>query len=233
MIKKISGKSLMFMALYEFLGTFIALVGVNCAVNNAAVVAIGFFIAATLTGRVCGGHFNAAVTLAVFICEGKWSRNIGIACLIMVVDLMGAYAAMAISIAMLGVDGTFTLLPPIDKQTEIFSNIWFILICETLFTWVLVSTVLFVKYRKVAATQDGMLSNLTVALAIFVTVSMSSPITGGGLNPTFGLALISTDIISKEYHPEKLDPVHPPFLISYTIGPLLGGILAAVMLLIT
>lgn len=79
-----------------------------------------------------------------------------------------------------------------------------------------------------------MLSNLTVALAIFVCVSMAGPITGGGLNPTFGLALISTDIIVEHsYGAEKTDPVYPYYLISYTIGPLLGGALASFLLLLS
>lgn len=108
----ISGKNLIFLSLYEFFGTFIALVGVNCAANNAAVVAVGFFIAATLTGRVCGGHFNAAVTLAVYICERKWIKNLPIALMIMIVDLLGAFTAMGVSLALLGIDNTFTLLPP-------------------------------------------------------------------------------------------------------------------------
>eukprot|EP00347_Sterkiella_histriomuscorum_P017936 403347415 len=231
--KTITYKSLLFMAIYEFLGTFIALVCVNCAVNNAAVVGVGFFIAATLTGRVCGGHFNGAVTLAVYLCEARWCENLPIALIIVVVDLMGAYAAMAVCLAMQGVDGTFTLIPPSDHQSSEFSNVFIVMVEEALFTWILVSSILFIKYRKVSATEDGMLSNVTVGLAIYVAVSMSGPITGGGLNPTFGLALISTDILTKAYYPEKTDPVHPPFLVSYTIGPLIGGILAALLLLLT
>jgi glycerol uptake facilitator-like aquaporin len=104
---------------------------------------------------------------------------------------------------------------------------------EALFTWILVSSILFIKYRKVSATEDGMLSNVTVGLAIYVAVSMAGPITGGGLNPTFGLSLITTDMICKAYYPEKSDPVHPPFLFSYTIGPLIGGALAAMLVLLT
>jgi glycerol uptake facilitator-like aquaporin len=78
-----------------------------------------------------------------------------------------------------------------------------------------------------------MLSNLTVGLAIYVTVSMSGPITGGALNPTFGLALVSTDILVKAYYPSKTAHVIPEFLLSYTIGPLLGGVLAGLMLILT
>ncbi|CDW91031.1 aquaporin-like protein [Stylonychia lemnae] len=232
-LQLISRKSFIFLALYEFLGTFIALLSVNCAQNNSAVVGVGFFIAATLTGRVSGGHFNGAVTIAVYIIEGRWCKNLFVAFFVIVVDILAAFTAMAVALAMLGVNGTFTLLPPQTKQLVDFGDIITVLFEETLFTWILVTSILFVKYRNVTATSDGMLSNLTVGLAIYVTVSMSGPITGGALNPTFGLALISTDIIAKGYYPEKTAPVIPEFLISYTIGPILGGILAGLMLILT
>lgn len=102
---------------------------------------------------------------------------------------------------------------------------------EALFTWILVSSILFIKYRKVAATHDGMLSNLTVGLAIYVCVSMAGPITGGGLNPTFGLVLITTDLISQTVNPNIQGISKPYFLFSYIIGPFIGGILAALLLL--
>lgn len=191
-----NNKGILFMALYEFIGTFIALLGVNCSFNNAAVTGVGFFIAATLTGRVCGGHFNGAVTLAVYIVEARWKDNLPIALLIIVVDLMGAYAAMGICVAMLGPGGTVKLVPAEDVHDDSVANIFQIMAEEALFTWILVSSILFIKYRKVAATHDGMLSNLTVGLAIYVCVSMAGPITGGGLNPTFGLSIITTNLIS-------------------------------------
>lgn len=123
LLKMISGKNFLFLAFYEFIGTFIALVGINCARNDAAVAAVGIFIAATLTGRVCGGHFNAAVTLAVYICERKWLKNLGIAIMVMIVDILGAFCAMGVSIALLGFNDTFSLLPPPDKRDDSASSI--------------------------------------------------------------------------------------------------------------
>ena len=162
--------------------------------------ATGFFIAATLTGRVCGGHFNAAITLAVYITEGKWLKNLPVALLIMFIDLCGAFAAMMISVAMLGENNVFKLVPPsLNKTPPTEPSVVGILFTEALFTYILVSTVLFVKYRKVSATTDGMLSNLTCALAVFVCVSMAAPITGAGLNPTFGLTLQVTNIVIQQY----------------------------------
>ena len=59
------------MSIYEYIGCLLFLVGINCSQNDASVAALGLFIAATLTGRLSGGHFNMAVTLAVYTVEAK------------------------------------------------------------------------------------------------------------------------------------------------------------------
>ncbi len=73
---------------------------------------MSLFIAATLTGRMSGGHFNGAVTVAVYLVEGKWKKNLPIALLVLISDLLGAYSAMLIAIYFLGSDNIFTLVPP-------------------------------------------------------------------------------------------------------------------------
>jgi glycerol uptake facilitator-like aquaporin len=56
------------------------------------------FIACILTARVGGGHFNMAVTLGVYIVEGKhWKRNIPIALTVIVADILGGYTGIAIA----------------------------------------------------------------------------------------------------------------------------------------
>jgi glycerol uptake facilitator-like aquaporin len=65
-------RSYLYMALYEFMGMTIFLVGINCSQNSASVAALGLFISATLTGRLSGGHFNMAITFAVYLVEAKW-----------------------------------------------------------------------------------------------------------------------------------------------------------------
>jgi glycerol uptake facilitator-like aquaporin len=90
------------MATYEFLGMVIFLVGINCSQNNPAVVALGLFISATLTGRLSGGHFNMAITFAVYLVEGKYLQNAPVALSVALVDLIGAFTAMVISVGMLG-----------------------------------------------------------------------------------------------------------------------------------
>ncbi len=92
---------------------------------------------------------------------------------------------------------------------------------------IFVSTVLSVKYRKVSATTDGMLSNLTVAIGLYVVVRMAGPLSGGGVNPTIGTATIITGAIIFNTDDESGKYVSPIFLIPYIAGPLLGGMMAA------
>jgi glycerol uptake facilitator-like aquaporin len=106
------------------------------------------------------------------------------------------------------------------------------MLVEMFFTFILVSIVLFVKYRAVTSTSDGMLSNCTVAIAIYVCVVMASPLSGGGLNPTFSLAIITTHLIVDAVDTD-VDHSKPEFLVPYIIGQLIGGIFAALMLKIT
>jgi glycerol uptake facilitator-like aquaporin len=71
--------------------------GINCSGNDASVTSLGLFVAATLTGRVFGGHFNMAITFAVYVMEGKFKKNFSIALMVMVIDIVGAFTAMVIS----------------------------------------------------------------------------------------------------------------------------------------
>jgi glycerol uptake facilitator-like aquaporin len=141
----IAQKSYIFLALYEFFGCMIALIGINCSGNSAIVCAMSIFIAATLTGRVSGGHFNGAVTLGVYLVEGKWCKNLPIASLVFICDLLGAYAAMFISVGYLGSNDIFHLVPPETRRNA--ESFFYLIIVECFFTFVLVSIVLFVKYR--------------------------------------------------------------------------------------
>ena len=63
---------MIWLAVFEFLGTAIFLLGINFSGGAGPIVALSLFIAAILTGRVGGAHFNGGVTLAVYIVEGKW-----------------------------------------------------------------------------------------------------------------------------------------------------------------
>jgi glycerol uptake facilitator-like aquaporin len=102
LIKQPKLKNYLFMVLYEYFGMVLFIVALNCSRNNAAVAALGLFVAATLTGRVSGGHFNMAITFAVYLMEGKFKKNLPIALLVIITDIIGAFTGMAIAIGFLG-----------------------------------------------------------------------------------------------------------------------------------
>ena len=67
-----------------------------------------------------------------------------------------------------------------------------------------------------------MLSNLTVAIALYVCVMMAGPLSGGGINPTIAIAIITTDTLT-----QTNNEGHALFLIPYILGPLIGCIASA------
>ena len=90
-------KSYMKLFLFEYIGTAIFLLGINYSGGDAMVIASAIFIAAILTGRIGGAHFNGGVTLAVYIVEGKWRRNLPIAVTIWIADILGAYSGIGVA----------------------------------------------------------------------------------------------------------------------------------------
>jgi glycerol uptake facilitator-like aquaporin len=135
---------------------------------------------------------------------------------------------MLISIGLLGPDHTFALVPSGNNKNYSLDYMLYLMLIEAFFTMVFVSTVLFVKYRRVSATTDGMLSNLTVAIALYVCVRMAGPLSGGGLNPSIAIAIITTDAV--QYGFGSSHNGHILFLIPYILGPLMGGLIAAGLL---
>jgi len=98
---KIKGlKSYLWIALYEFLGTAIFLLGINFSDGNVAVVGLSLFIAAILSGRVGGGHYNAGVTIAIYLIERKWIKNLPIMVVIIIADILGAYTGILVAIGL-------------------------------------------------------------------------------------------------------------------------------------
>jgi len=76
-----SFKDKMIICFYEFLGTAMLLLGYNF---TSAGLAVGFnlFVGILLAGKVSGGMFNPAVTLAVYTEQAKFLKEIQMVLLI-------------------------------------------------------------------------------------------------------------------------------------------------------
>ena len=62
--------------LYEMFGTALFIFGVIMT-SNAATIPFSLFASIIIFGAVTGGHFNPAVTLGVYVAEGKdYGKNL-------------------------------------------------------------------------------------------------------------------------------------------------------------
>ncbi len=87
----------------EMFGAAILMFGINFNTSAYPIgPALALFVAIIFTGALSGGHHNPAVTLSVYIAEGKWGKNLVTMFLLMLAQLVGAYIGMAISYLMIG-----------------------------------------------------------------------------------------------------------------------------------
>lgn len=167
--------------LAEFIGTFFLVLTIGCTVipDTAGVIAPLAIGAALMVmvfagGHISGGHFNPAVTLAVFI-RGRFDvKEILPYWLAQVVGgVVAAYAAMFL----VGKSGTATEL----------TNLPQVFMAEFLFTFALAYVVLN------CATAKGTLDNSFYGLAIGMTVMVGAfsvgSISGGAFNPAVAVGI--------------------------------------------
>lgn len=168
--------------LVEFIGTFFLVFTIGMVVINTgdsvllAPLAIGsaLMVMVYAGGHISGGHYNPAVSLAVFLRGKLTSRELGI---YWVVQLLGAAVASGVVLFLKG-NPTVTAFP-VDSIRA--------LIAEFLFTFALCYVVLNV------ATAKGTAGNSFYGLAIGFTVAAGAyavgPISGAAFNPAVALGL--------------------------------------------
>jgi aquaporin Z len=163
----------------EFIGTFFLVLTVGCTVIPGAAgvippLAIGgaLMVMIFAGGHVSGGHFNPAVTLAVFVrgrCPSKDVIPYWIA------QLLAGLAAALVAVFLCGKSGT-----SMDIQ-----NVPAALVAEFLFTFALAYVVVN------SATAKGTAGNSFYGLAIGMTVMVGAfavgSISGGAFNPAVAL----------------------------------------------
>jgi aquaporin Z len=210
--------------LAEFVGTFaLIFIGAGSIMTMAqwdptggALVGIaaahGFVIAVMVTavGHVSGGHFNPAVSTALLVTRRlkpvEWAAYV-------VVQLVGAtVAALALSVLYDTVikDKTGLGTPSLAAGHTTGQG----LLLEGILTFFLVFTVFAVAVDGRGAFK--IVAGLPIGFVIFFDILMGGPTTGGAMNPArwFGPALVSGNWSNGWL---------------YIIGPIVGGIIAAVI----
>lgn len=195
----------------EFIGTYflVLTIGLNVLQRIAlAPISIGFILMAFIfaTGKVSGGHFNPAVTLGVLICRPGLLLRDGL--LYVVAQLAGAVAAGLTYTAMLG--ATFSLKPGAGYTMEDA------MLAEALFTVALVFVVL-----SVATTGSNQYFGLSIGFTVTAAAFSVGRVSGASLNPAVAFGVIGSHWLHMGGGLEQLVP--------YTLGPLLGALVAAVL----
>jgi aquaporin Z len=196
----------------EAIGTFFLVLTVGLTVSQSvpmAPLAIGssLMIMVYMGGHISGGHYNPAVSLAVFL-RGKLQRR----------DLLGYWVSqfvgglLAAGIVYVTLGATFAASPG-DGVT-----FWTAVLIELIYTFALCIVVL--HTATTADTEGNSYYGLAIGFTITVAAFAGGPISGGAFNPAVGVApAIYAALLG------KAGALSHAWI--YLIGPLMGGALAA------
>jgi aquaporin TIP len=203
----------------EFVGAFaLTFVGAGAiiATRGGDLVAIAFAhglaiaVMVTALGHISGGHFNPAVTIATMFTK-KIGVELGL--LYVIFQLLGSIFGAFLLVAAFPEDlyGAVALGTPTVSSVITAPNA---VVIEAILTFFLV----FVIFGAAIDARNQMKSvaGLAIGLTVTLDILMGGPLTGAAMNPAraFGTALISRSFDNQ---------------LVYWIGPILGGIIAALV----
>jgi aquaporin Z len=198
--------------LTEFIGTFFLVLTIGLTVLGGtplAPLAIGcsLMIMVYMGGHVSGGHYNPAVSLAVFL-RGKMASSAELF-RYWIAQIVGAIVAALTVWCVTG--KTFAPTPSPEASTTAALTV------EFLYTFALALVVL--NSAVSAKTQGNSFYGLAIGFTIVVAAFAGGPISGGAFNPAVGLGptVIHATMGEGGW----------AFLWLYLVGPLLGGAVAA------
>ena len=184
-----------------------------------APLAIGLSLAVMVFafGHISGGHFNPAVTLAVFIRGGIDYLS---ALSYTVAQLVGAFLGAAIQkeifkAVVSEAQPATDIISFYPKSSAPFGTA---LICEAMFTFALAIVVLNVATTK--AQEKNSFFGLAIGMTVTVGAVAVGGVSGGAFNPAVGIALPAVHGITED-------------LVLYVLGPCLGAATAAVFFRMT
>ena len=205
----------------EFVGTFMLCYTVACAAGQGAVLAemsIGSMLMSMVYagGPTSGGHYNPAVTIAVFMRSTYFGKEDSLpankAVSYIVTQLIAALAAGGLALVTLG--NVSNIGFPYHADGYGYGTVWFAEMFATFF-------LAFVVLETATAPATAGNSNFGLAIGFTVTAMAFAigGVTGGALNPAVGLLGIFT----------KIGPIPwvDIFGIYWTACPV-GGILASI-----
>ena len=171
----------------EFIGTFFLVLTVGCTViPGAAGVIPAIAIGAALTvmifagGHISGGHFNPAVTFAIFI-RGRLEPKDVIP--YWLAQIAAGVVAAFVAVWLVGKGGT-----PLD-----ITNIPVVFVAEFLFTFALAYVVLNCATAK--GTLDNSFYGLAIGFTVLAGIFAVGAISGGAFNPAVAIGAAAMKLL--------------------------------------
>jgi aquaporin Z len=199
--------------LTEFLGTCFLVLIIGLAVTGGVAmppiaIGVGLAVLVYMGGHISGAHYNPAVSTAALL-RGKLPAADFVP--YVVAQVLGALAGAAMAHVIVG--QTFAPAPAIGV------GILPPLLVEVLFTFLLVLVVLNVATHP--ATKGNSYYGLAIGGTVMTAAFVGGGISGGAFNPAVGIGAIIVHAVTGGGSFANL------WL--YLVGPLLGGVLAAVV----
>lgn len=191
--------------LIEFIGTFFLVLTITLSGNP---IAVGVVLAAMIYmgGYISGGHYNPAVTLAVYL-RRKIDQPTAIQYVIY--QCLGAVAAAFIAFLVTGA----AVVPKPGPNVTLIS----VIIMEAIFTFGLSSVVLHVATSS--RTHGNQYYGLAIGMMVMAGAFAAGAISGGVFNPAVAVGTFLVDMTNI--------PGNLPNLVVFVIGQLLGAVGAA------
>ena len=165
----------------EFIGTFFLVLTVGCTVIPGATgvipaIAIGAVLMVMIFagGHISGGHFNPAVTFAIFI-RGRLELKDVIP--YWLAQIAAGVVAAFVAVWLVGKDGT-----PLE-----ITNIPVVFVAEFLFTFALAYVVLNCATAK--GTLDNSFYGLAIGFTVLAGIFAVGAISGGAFNPAVAVGI--------------------------------------------
>jgi aquaporin Z len=189
-----------------FVGVSAILVGGNDLVGVALAHGLAIAVMVSAVGHISGGHFNPAVTIGFLVTR---RITLPLAGVYIVAQLAGA------TVAALAVRGLFPPqanedngVPQLNNLIDAWQGVGFEAILTFFLVWVVFAT---------AADPRGTfksIAGLAIGLTITLDILAAGPLTGAAMNP------------ARAFGPELVQGVWTDAWVYY-VGPVLGGVVAA------
>ena len=195
----------------EFIGTFaLIFIGAGAGAVSGSIVAVGLAHGLVIVafaygyGHISGVHINPAVTIGL-LAGGQIKVQDAIGYI--VVQLLGGIVGAFVLLAVLG-DGTSLGATQLADGVSPVQGF----ILETILTFFLVNTI----YNTAVSGKAGNMAPIAIGVTLAFCIFMGGNVTGASLNParTLGPAIATGDLSN---------------IWLYFVGPILGGVLAALL----